>query len=134
MLGRTLFDDLKEVNTDLTPLIDVVFILLVFFILSSTFIKPSVPLDLPSSPLAGTDAELTDPLEISIDVTGQIFIQGEPTAGESVRGILAQKVEMPLCMHIDKAAPFDAFLCVMDAAKSLNITKITLVTEPGCHE
>jgi biopolymer transport protein ExbD len=134
MFNNDLLEDSNETELDMTPLIDVVFILLVFFILTSTFIRPAIPLNLPRAESAGTPAERPEQLEISISSAGEIFIKGISTSPDLVGDQLQNHPDLPINLQVDRAAPFDRFLAVMDAARLQHRTQIAITTEAVPHE
>lgn len=70
-------------EVELTPLIDVVFQLLVFFLLTSTLLAQSIPIDLPK---AATGQEVQRTLAIGIDARGQIYLDGQSIERSELRG------------------------------------------------
>lgn len=119
---------------DLTPLIDVVFILLIFFFISSTFIRPSIPVDLAKAASAAASAERQEQLVISIDAKGALFHEGEPLASEEVSALLETNPDIGMNLFVDRAAPFEAFLAVLDEARLLNREDVSITTLPEARE
>ncbi|MBI9019880.1 MAG: biopolymer transporter ExbD [Verrucomicrobia bacterium] len=116
---------------DLTPLIDVVFILLIFFFITSTFIRPSLPVNLAKAASAAASAERKEQLVITIDADGELFNDGGPLVREEIPALLKANPELGINLFVDRAAPFDAFLSVIDEARLLNRENISITTLPG---
>ncbi len=115
---------------DLTPLIDVVFILLVFFFITSTFIKPSLPVNLAKAASAAVAAERKEQLVITINAAGEIFHTGTPLTREEIPALLKANPELGINLFVDRAAPFEAFLAVVDEARLLNREDLSITTLP----
>ena len=79
----------EEVTVNLTPLIDVVFLLLIFFMVSTTFTKASqLSIDLPEA--TGEPSETQqEQIEILIDESGQYRVNGQPLVDNTIRTLQA---------------------------------------------
>ena len=129
-MDRDFLDDNFDAAIDLTPLIDVVFMLLLFFILASTFSAPVLQVMLP----AATTGEMleSDPsrLVFSIDETGALHHLGEPMEVDALPGLLSKEPDGPVELRVDRAAPFDAFVGVMDPLRASGRTDVLITTKP----
>ncbi|MDK2857612.1 MAG: biopolymer transport protein ExbD [Verrucomicrobiota bacterium] len=119
---------------DLTPLIDVVFILLVFFFVTSTFIRPSLPVNLAKAASASASSERKKQLVITINADGEIFHDGKPLSRAEIPALLQENPAPGINLFVDRAAPFDAFLSVVDEARLLNREDISITTLPAGRE
>ncbi len=119
---------------DLTPLIDVVFILLIFFFITSTFIRPSLPVNLATAASAAASAERKEQLVISIDADGVLFNDGVMLAREEIPALLTANPDLGINLFVDRDAPFEAFLSVIDEARLLNREDISITTLPEGRE
>jgi len=115
---------------DLTPLIDVVFILLIFFFITSTFIRPSLPVNLAKAASAAVSAERKEQLVITIDAEGALFNEGVPLVREDIPPLLKANAELGINLFVDRASPFEAFLSVIDEARLLGREDISITTLP----
>lgn len=126
----------EEIDVNLTPLIDVVFLLLIFFMVSTTFIRESeIELTLPE---ASTEAR-KDPLnaiEIAIDEKGRYFVNGEALSDTRIATIRqalhdARPIdgEPVVIISADARATHQAVIAVMDAARQVGMTQITFPTK-----
>ena len=115
----------RDVEVNLTPLIDVVFLLLIFFMVSTTFIsESSIDISLPVSATADTTIDVNKNIELSLKSDGTVFI-GERSLGafnsekiESVLTAVAQKAESPIIViSADSDISHQAVISVMDAAR-----------------
>jgi len=119
---------------DLTPLIDVVFILLIFFFITSTFIRPSLPVNLAKAASAAASAERSEQLVISIDADGMLFNEGVTLTREDIPALLNANPDLGINLFVDRAAPFEAFLSVIDEARLLGREDLSITTLPEGRE
>ncbi len=124
-----------EVEINLTPLIDVVFLLLIFFMVSTTFIHES-RIDL-SLPEASQDAPEDEPktIEIDIDRQGRYYVNGRllvnrrrETIRQALREAASGLKEPVLLLKADAEATHQSVITVMDAASQLGLTRIRFAT------
>ncbi len=118
MDGFEFLDDGFEADVDLTPLIDVVFMLLLFFILAATFSAPVLEVALPAAGTAQRVPDDTARLVLSIDAQGALHHRDAPIDLASVSGLLATAAAGAVELRVDRAAPFDAFVGVMDRLRA----------------
>ena len=130
-----------EADVNLTPLIDVVFLLLIFFMVSTTFIKDShLSIDLPKA-----DGEVSQVsskrVEITISKAGQYAINDVALVSSSIRTLKAaiEKVsegdsETPLIITADAATPHQAVITAMDAAGQLGFVHLSITTRGDVSE
>ena len=131
---------MDDVQINLTPLIDVVFLLLIFFMVSTTFNQSTeLTIDLPT---ATTDAPqaTTKRVEIVITADGQYVIDGQTLINEKVstlvqglKEVFAGDYQRPLIITADAKSSYDMVLKVYDAAAQLGISKLahTAKREPA---
>lgn len=125
-----------EVDLNLTPLIDVVFLLLIFFMVSTTFVKESeIKLDLPeASTSIAPDEEGT--IKISIDARGRYFINEVPlvnsqaeTIEKAIKEAAGNNKKPLIIVNADRQTTHQSVVSVLDAARRLNFLRITFATE-----
>ena len=125
----------EELELNLTPLIDVVFLLLIFFMVSTTFQKESeISLQLPKA----TDADITSPderIEVVINAAGRYFIEDQELVKSDVASlqnalfkISNGNRDIPITIRADAQVPHQAVVTAMDAAGQLGMLKITIAT------
>lgn len=121
---------MSEINV--TPFVDVILVLLIIFMVSAPLLTAGVPLDLPQSQAKALSAD-KDPISVSIDATGKIFIQDtEITLDEIVpklKAIAANGVDERIFVRGDKTSNYGAIMQVMGAISSAGYHNIGLVTE-----
>ena len=134
MLEDFSLDKEFDEEIDLTPLIDVVFILLIFFFITSTFIRPSLPVNLATAASAVAAAERKEQLVITIDAQGGIFHGNRLLDRTEISGLISEHPEQGINLFVDRAAPFEAFLAVVDEARRLNREDLSITTLPEGRE
>jgi biopolymer transport protein ExbD len=134
MLEDFSLDKEFDEEIDLTPLIDVVFILLIFFFITSTFIRPSLPVNLAKAASAASSAERKEQLVITIDAQGALFNGSEPLTREEIPALLNAHPDEGINLFVDRAAPFESFLAVVDEARLLHRADISITTLPAGRE
>jgi biopolymer transport protein ExbD len=127
----------EEPQVNLTPLIDVVFLLLIFFMVSTTFTRESeIALELPES--SGETLETDEfVIEISIDGQGNYFVNKQQvvntqleTLKRALREVRADRTDTPqLIISADRVTPHQAVITAMDAARQVGLTSITFATK-----
>jgi biopolymer transport protein ExbD len=116
---------------DLTPMLDVVFLLLIFFMLTSIFAKPLLPLDLPEAASGQVAGEPEIRLSISRD--GRLHLNeteiGLELLGPRLGEMLAGKMARDISLRADQGVPFGRVVEIMDLAKQAGAVNIAVVTE-----
>ncbi len=115
---------------DLTPLIDIVFILLIFFIVSSVFKKEelALSLSLPSSSAQELEVEIKQ-INIELSPTSIAYL-GKAINFKQLDIQLANvtKKDMPVILRIDKDVKYDRLIKVLDALQKYSLNNLALVT------
>lgn len=119
---------------DLTPLIDVVFILLIFFFITSTFIQPSLPVNLAKAASASASAERKEQLVITIDASGTLFHEGIVLIREELPQLIRANPDLGINLFVDRAAPFESFLSVIDETRLMGRDDVSITTLPAGRE
>lgn len=118
----------------LIPLLDVVLVLLIFFMVSTTFKDPDASrlrIQLPQA--QGTEVPVQEPeqIRIAIDQTGRFFVDDEAvvdqrtqTLMQAINGALGERTGLPVLIQADALTPHQAVMTALDAAAELGLTKI----------
>ena len=131
----------EELDLNITPLIDIVFLLLIFFMVSTTFQKESqLRVQLPQAEQQ-TEQQPEEPLEIVISADGQYAIGGRtlgdnrlPTLLQALRQAAGDDRDQPLVVRADARTPHQAVVRAMDAAAQLGLTRLSIATSRGAGE
>ncbi len=121
----------EEPGVDLTPLIDVVFMLLIFFIMTTTFSKPVLDIVLPKAEEGETAARHTQELVIAIRADGSLYYRDQVLDRDGLAAVLGTEREALLNLHVDEKAPFESFVMVADLAKQKREGRFVISTQPA---
>ena len=133
----------EEVTINLTPLIDIVFLLLIFFMVSTTFSKESqLRIRLPDASPDSEVEQRPSRLVVAITKSGDYSIRGpNESIGHHLlsreRSVLAQAMakgaqgtdELVVVIRADRNTPHEAVVRVMDVARKLGLVRITFATQ-----
>lgn len=120
----------EPLGIDLTPVIDVVFILLIFFIVSSVFKKDELALilDLPTS---SADEMKVDKEQVFIELSkNKLAIKGIEVSFESLEDNLKaiENKDKPVIVRIDKKVEYERVVKLLDLLQKYDLTNLALVT------
>ena len=120
-----------EISIELTPLIDVIFMLLIFFIVATTFAKPAFDVLLPDAESAKLvdEKEKTPVCTITIDAAGTIFFDGVETPHAALETALRENAGKIFEVFSDKTAPFGSVMNLMDEAKKQGNENLLFMVE-----
>jgi biopolymer transport protein ExbD/biopolymer transport protein TolR len=121
---------LAEIN--ITPLVDVVLVLLVIFMITAPVLQSGIEVAVPKTK---TVKEITGQrLVLTIDKSQQVFLGDAPVNVHELAKKLQDKGLDPttqvIYLRADENVPFGAFAAVMDAVKQAGITNVSIVTQP----
>lgn len=125
----------KDIELDITPLIDVVFLLLIFFMVSTTFQRESeINITLPESSKELPQAK-PDAINVSIDAQSHIYVNDRElvntqmtTIKQAIYDALGNLKDAPIIISADAQTPHQMVIKVMDAARQLHLVRITFAT------
>jgi biopolymer transport protein TolR len=121
---------LADIN--ITPLVDVVLVLLVIFMITAPVLQSGIEVNIPKT---RTVREITEQrLVVTIDRDQKVFLGDNPVnvhdLGQRLRDASGQDKKKVIYLRADERVPFGAFASVMDAVKQAGITNISIVTRP----
>jgi biopolymer transport protein TolR len=123
---------MAEINV--TPMVDVMLVLLIIFMVSAPLLTVGVPLDLPQTTAKSLEQDKT-PLQLSVDIKGKIFINDtEVSMAELIpklKAITAARggMEERIYMRADKKADYGTVAKVMGQLSGAGFKRLALVTE-----
>jgi biopolymer transport protein TolR len=122
---------LSEINV--TPLVDVMLVLLIIFMISAPLLTTGVPVELPQTEASAVEAD-EDPVTVSIDRDGAIFVGEGGVAWDNLLIRVAQEGganarEKPIFVRADGRAPYQAVARVMARLSGAGFTKLNLITD-----
>lgn len=124
-----------EPDVNILPLIDVVFLLLIFFMVTTTFERESeISITLPEASREEVKVE-PDAIEIAIDKDGRVFINEQSlpdsqlgTIRDALTAYVADADRIPVIINADAEASHQSVIRVMDAARQAGLRQITFAT------
>ena len=126
----------EELDINITPLIDVVFLLLIFFMVSTTFEHESeLGIELPETSVTAEPTR-QQILEVSVDGKGRFYVDGRPLVNTQI-GTLIQAMQQrvkelgdnpPVVVSADGNAPHQSVMTVMDAAQQIGLARLRFAT------
>ncbi len=131
-MRRRVSKDSEEKVADLTPMLDVVFIMLIFFIVTATFIKETgVEVNRPDTVTA--EQKKTVSLLVGVAQDSAIWIDKKKVDIRDVRPLMEQlHAENPkggLVIKADSESKVEKVLAIMDAARNIGITQVAIASE-----
>ena len=122
---------LSEINV--TPLVDVMLVLLIVFMISAPLLTSGVPVELPKTE-AGSLQDQTEPLTVTIRADGQIFVKEDEVPfgnlGPRLREMTGAAPK-PIYVRADGKAPYAIVAQVMAALQTSGFSSINLITDTG---
>jgi len=131
---RTLGSDEEENEINLTPMLDVVFIMLIFFIVTASFIKEAgIQVERPDAPTAEKQEDAA--ILIAISANDEIWIDRKETDPRAVRGMIerlhAENPKGSIVIQADEESTNEMLVIVMEAAKQAGVANVAIATDDG---
>ena len=124
-------DAISQINV--TPLVDVMLVLLIIFMVTAPILQQGVAVDLPkvaAGPLTGQEEQLV----VNVAKGGQVFLNDTPMAVTDLTAklgaIAAARPDRQLYVRADQSVPYGEVMQVMSAVRDAGLTHVGLVTEP----
>jgi biopolymer transport protein TolR len=126
---------MAEINV--TPMVDVMLVLLIIFMVTAPLLVAGVPVDLPDSKAGALDQE-QKPVQISLDPSGAIFLDEQPVAAEDLGARLAQVAGASseeggprIFLRADRSLDYGRVMGVMGEINAAGLRKVALVSVSG---
>ena len=127
----------EEPTVDLTSLIDVVFLLLLFFMVSTTFERQALmKVELPEASGVEDRAQIPDGLELVIDSEGRMYLNDQrliDSEPRTIRAAMQQAAgdsrDLPLILRADRQTPHHYVVTAMDVAAQLGFRNLSIATD-----
>jgi biopolymer transport protein TolR len=120
-------------DINVTPLVDVMLVLLIIFMVTAPILQQGVPIDLPkvaAGPLAGGEEQLV----VNIAKDGGVYLNDTryalPELTAKLRSIAAARPDRQLYVRADQAVPYGDVMRTMAAVRDAGLVRVGLVTEP----
>lgn len=126
-------DDEGIHGINVTPLVDIMLVLLIIFMVASTYIvKPSIEVDLPKAATGGDAMDTT--LSIVIAPDGELFLNGEPASEDAIAAkcvaISKADKDAQAIIAADKATPHGKVVRIIDLVRQNGVMKFAINIEP----
>ncbi|EQB39732.1 hypothetical protein M947_05250 [Sulfurimonas hongkongensis] len=121
----------EPLGLDMTPVVDIVFILLIFFLVSSVFKKEELALML-ELPKAGASKEVKEEKTINIELSkDSLAVNGKKVSYEEIIAEILPlvKEEKLIMFYIDRDVPYSRVIGILDLLKKHSLNKLALVTK-----
>jgi biopolymer transport protein ExbD len=121
----------RKIGINLTPLIDVLFILIIFFTVSSTFLEqPGIELKLPEA--ESSQSYTAQKVIVYVDTDQNVFLNDDPVTienlAESVEALISAQTDKSVVLHADKEVAHGIIIEIMDLLRKRGIYKIVIST------
>ena len=128
MRSKSNQDDDLIVDINVTPLVDVVLVLLVIFMVTATYmVAQSIPVDLPE---ASTGEEVTTTFAITITEDGKVYLDGSPADDSQIKEAIVRakqvQADVRVVIAADKTVPHGQVISVIDLLRREGITKFAI--------
>ena len=128
--GKRRYQPMAEINV--TPFVDVMLVLLVVFMVTAPLLTVGVKVDLPSAE-ANVIQEDDEPLTVSINSTGEIFLQESPILlaelVPKLRAITGENPDTRIFVRGDKEIRYGLVMGIMGSINSAGFNKVALITQ-----
>ena len=130
--GRRRYAPLAEINV--TPMVDVMLVLLIIFMVAAPLMNTAVNVDLPKTTASPVNQE-NEPLNVSVDAQGKVFLQNEPIdlpeLVAKLTAIAKEQKDRRIFVRGDKANTYGTMMEVMGTIIQGGFTKVSLLTDPS---
>lgn len=116
----------REETENIIPLINIVFLLLIFFMLTGVLSAPDLFEVTPPESAATTEA--APDAEILLATDGRLAVDGEPASLEDLPALLEGRTEGEVALRADGDVPAHHLMAVMDALRTAGVASVSLVT------
>ncbi len=131
--GRRGHRPMAEINV--TPMVDVMLVLLIIFMVAAPLLTVGVPIELPKTAATPLPSEKEEPLTIALTADGQILVQNEAIErGKLIpllRAVSEERKSGKIFLRADGSIPYEGVMQVMGALNASGFNDIGLVTEQG---
>ena len=129
--GSSSNDAISQINV--TPLVDVMLVLLIIFMVTAPILQQGVPVDVPKvsgGPLAGQEEQLV----VNVGKGGETYLNDTPMSldqiTEKLRAIVTARPDRQIYVRADQAVSYGVVMKVMGAVRDAGLARVGLVTEP----
>ncbi len=126
------FGDMADINV--TPLVDVMLVLLVIFMVTAPMLTQGLTVALPSAEGKSFELASNNPSKIQVTATGAVYLDGTPVGSSSLEKTLgpmlrARRVRRAL-LEADKSVPYGRVIAVLDIMNRAGVEELGMITQP----
>ncbi len=122
-------------DINVTPMVDVMLVLLIIFMITAPLLSAGVTVDLPKSQAKALSQQDNAPIEIAVDAKGNVFMGETAMKIERLKGILSaiaqENPDRRVYIKADQRLSYGQVMGIMAAVSASGFTKIALVTDPA---
>lgn len=122
-------------DINVTPLVDVMLVLLVIFMATAPMLSAGVPVDIPESQAGQIHEDDQGPIEVSLTGTGQIYVGETPVTRQRLLELLSAMTrdnpDRRIFLRADKALNYGEVMATLGALNAAGYGKIALITQQG---
>lgn len=119
-------------DINVTPMVDVMLVLLVIFIMAAPLLTHSVKVNLPSEKAQNSSTDNT-PVVLSIDAAGQFFINESPVKdtelGNALTALAQKNMDTPIHIRADQTVPYAKVAHLLAASQQAGLSKVSFLTQ-----
>ncbi|HEY0141159.1 MAG TPA: ExbD/TolR family protein [Thermoanaerobaculia bacterium] len=125
--------DMAEINV--TPLVDVMLVLLIIFMVTAPMLSQGLEVALPQAEGKSFELASSDPAKITIQSNGSVYVDGKPVGSENLDLSLGpmlrtRKIKRAL-LEADKSVPYGRVVAVLDVMNRAGVEQLGMITVPG---
>ena len=121
-------------DINITPMVDVMLVLLVIFIMAAPLLTQSVQVNLPNEKASSANAAQT-PTELSVNAAGQFFINQSPVTEadlpNNLKALAQKNAQTPIHIRADQAVAYAKVAQLLAAAQNAGLSQVSFVTQAG---
>ena len=126
-------------DINVVPYIDVMLVLLIIFMVTAPLLKQGVDVDLPTAPANPMDAESPEPIVVTVDKSGSMFLNiavdpdtqiSAEALVKQVKSALVKEPKRPVMVRGDANGPYQNVVATLVLLQQANVGSVGLVTEP----
>jgi biopolymer transport protein TolR len=131
--GRTRRRPMAEINV--TPMVDVMLVLLIIFMVAAPLLTVGVPIELPETAATALPARQEEPLTLSLAADGSVLVQDTAVERNQLVSLLSsvasERESQEIYLRADGTIPYEDVMQVMGALNAAGFNEVGLVTEQG---
>jgi len=130
------YGDMADINV--TPLVDVMLVLLIIFMVTAPLLTQGLTVALPTAEGKSFELASNNPAKIQVTSTGAVYLDGTPAGSTNLKATLgpmlrSRRVKRAL-LEADKSVPYGRVVAVLDVMNRAGVEQLGMVTQPQEHD